>query len=112
MKLQTLLVLLSVAVFLAMPVLAANDINGRWTAPFNREGTPVTLVMNLKVSGADVNGTMTTARGPEMNIENGKLDGDKISFETNLEGPGGRKFNIHYSGTVREDSIKLQGEMN
>ena len=90
----------------------SKDISGRWVAPFNREGTPVTIVMNLKVSGNDVTGTITHARGMEMKIENGKLDGEKISFETNVEAPNGRKFNFHYEGEVSNDSIKLHSVVN
>lgn len=88
------------------------DISGRWVAPFNREGTPVTIVMNLKVSGNDVTGTITHARGMEMKIENGKLEGDKISFETNVEGQNGRKFNFHYEGEISNDSLKLHSVVN
>lgn len=111
-KYRDIFLLLSVLAALIVPAFADKDISGRWTAPFNREGTPVTLVMNLKVSGSDVSGTMTTARGKEMTIENGKLDGDKLTFDCNIEGPGGRKFHLHYVGTVVEDSIKMQGEAN
>lgn len=106
---------LVVAVAMVLACAAAGegkDISGRWVAPFNREGTPVTIVMNLKVSGGEVTGTITHARGMEMKIENGKLEGDQLNFECNIEGPGGRKFNFHYSGDVVEDSIKLRGAVN
>lgn len=88
------------------------ELSGRWVAPFNREGTPVTIVMNLKVSGNDVAGTITHARGMEMKIESGKLEGDKISFETNVEAPNGRKLNFHYEGEVSNDLIKLHSVVN
>ena len=103
--------LLLLALDLTVPAFGA-DISGRWTAPFNREGTPVTIVMNLKVSGSDVTGTITTPRGQELKIENGKLEGDKLTFETNIEGPNGRKFNPHYTGEIKEDAIKMTTEIN
>jgi len=103
--------LLLLALGLTMPAFGA-DITGRWTAPFNREGTPVTIVMNLKVSGSDVTGTITTPRGQELKIENGKLEGEKLTFETNIEGPNGRKFNPHYTGEIKEDAIKMTTEIN
>lgn len=105
--------ILGIAVILVVAALGeAKDISGRWVAPFNREGTPVTIVMNLKISGDQITGTVTNARGIEMTIENGKLEGDRISFETNIESSNGRKFNFHYTGEVVEDSIKLRSEVN
>jgi hypothetical protein len=112
MKTKSMVTLLACVITLAAGAFGqSKDISGRWVAPFNREGTPVTIAMNLKVSGNQVTGTITHARGIVMNIENGKLEGEKISFETNVEN-NGRKFNFHYEGEVGEDSIKLHSVVN
>ena len=84
------------------------DISGRWTAPFNREGTPVTIVMKLAVSGQQVTGTITHARGDVMQMQNGKMDGKKLAFDATRDD----KNMFHYVGTVSEDVIKLQIEYN
>ena len=87
---------------------AAQDktISGRWTAPFNREGTPVTIVMNLSVSGQRVTGTITHARGDVMQIQSGTLENNRLTFDATDDD----KYTYHYSGDAAEDLIRLHIE--
>lgn len=94
--------------FSAVALAETKSIDGRWTAPFNREGTPVTIVMNLVLSSRQVTGTITHARGDVMKIRNGKLEGTKLSFDaTDDDGDS-----YHYAGEASDDLIKLRIEYN
>lgn len=107
MKTRLKLIVPFLFVLVPFAVLAqTKNISGRWTAPFNREGTPVTIVMNLVVSDQHVAGTVTHARGDVMQIQNGKLEGNKLAFDAADDD----KYTYHYSGDVGEDLIKLHIE--
>ena len=108
-RLKQSVVTLSLLLFFSLGAPAeTKDISGRWTAPFNREGKAVTIVMNLVVSGQRVTGTITHARGDVMQIQNGKLEGKKLAFDATDDD----KDTYHYTGDASEDVIKLQIEYN
>jgi len=84
----------------------AADFNGKWTADVpGRNGTPQTLTMDLKVDGATVTGKVSTPRG-DIDISNGKVDGDNISFDTVLSF-NGNSITISYKGKADGDTIKF-----
>jgi len=90
------------------PVAAqAADFNGKWTADVQgRNGNTQTLTFDLHVDGSTVTGKVTTPRG-EMDISNGKVDGDNISFDTVMNF-NGNSFTMNYKGTADgADGIKF-----
>lgn len=88
---------------------AAADVAGKWTAQVpGRGGDPVTTNITLQVDGAKLTGTISTPQG-ETKIEDGKVDGDKISFVTNVNF-GGNAVKIIYKGTVSGAEIKFTRE--
>ena len=96
------------ALFLALaPVAAlAADFNGKWTAEVEGRMGPQTITFDFHVDGTTLTGKITTPRG-DMDISNGKVDGDSISFDQVMNF-NGNSFTMSYKGTADgADSIKF-----
>ncbi|MFZ1941185.1 MAG: hypothetical protein WBA18_00130 [Terracidiphilus sp.] len=95
------------AMLLALaPVAAlAADFNGKWTAEVQGRNGMQTVTFDIHVDGSTVTGKITTPRG-EMDITNGKVDGDNISFDTTMS-MNGNSFTMNYKGTADGDNIKF-----
>jgi len=91
-------------------VALAADASGKWTGeiPGGRGNQPVTL--NLKAEGAKLTGTIAAGQAPEAPIEEGKVDGDKISFSRTAPGRDGTPNKQTYTGTVKGDTIEITRE--
>lgn len=81
-------------------VLAAADVSGTWVGAMDTPGGVFSTTIQLQ-SGATLTGTVKTDMF-EGKIEKAKLDGDKISFELNIE-----QGRLLYEGTVAGDELKL-----
>ncbi len=82
----------------------AADVNGKYTADVpGRQGNTQQTTFTLKSSGGTVSGTVANQRG-EMEITNGKMDGDNISFSTTMKMQD-REMKMNYKGKVSGDSI-------
>jgi len=104
---RTLITLVAV---LGLTVAAfAADITGKWTAEVQGRNGAQTMTMNLKADGATVTGTITTPRGDNP-IQNGKLDGDNVSFTQHMEF-NGNAVDVKYEGKVSGDTIKFTRAM-
>lgn len=89
----------------AISVFAA-DVTGKWMATVpSRDGGTREVTYNFKADGEKLTGTMSTPQG-EREIENGKLDGDNVSFTMSM---GQRKMN--YAGKVEGDELKMKMTM-
>ena len=87
--------------------LGAIDISGKWTGSFeaqNNEGEKRTepVFMVLKQEGDKLTGSGGPNEGEQHAFQNGKVEGDKVSFEIAL-GNGGT---IYFNLTVTGDEIK------
>ena len=101
MKLRTLACLVATAV-----TMLAADINGKWTATMQgRNGNSREVTYNLKADGSKLTGTMTTPMG-EREIENGKIDGDTVSWSQTMNFQGESRT-MNYTGKVEGDVIKV-----
>jgi hypothetical protein len=97
---------LALSCLLAVAAWAA-DVTGKWTAEVQgRQGTQ-TVTMNLKADGAALTGSFQGARGGAVDISDGKVDGDKISFSITREFQG-NSIKILYQGTAAGDEIKFK----
>ena len=85
----------------------AADVTGKWVseAPAGGKGGPQTLT--LKQAGGDLSGSVDAGRGGPTDISNGKVDGDKVSFEVTRDMGDKGKFTSKYSGTVAGTTIKM-----
>ncbi len=88
-------------------VLAAADAAGKWVAEMpGRDGNTMKQTYDLKVDGSTLTGTVSGGRGGETPIQNGKVDGNNISFEV-TRSRGGDSFTMKYTGTIDGDTLKL-----
>jgi hypothetical protein len=84
----------------------AADIDGKWTSQVQgRRGTRTETLM-LKTSGNTLTGTLQGERGEPVEITNGTIDGDNISF-TVVRQFGQNKFTQEYKGTVSGGELKV-----
>jgi hypothetical protein len=97
------LVLLACA--LAVVALAA-DVSGKWAFETQGRNGAVTNTLTLKASGGSLTGSLAGGRGGEVNISDGKVDGDNISF-TVVREFNGNQITTKYSGKVAGDTINL-----
>jgi hypothetical protein len=98
--------MLAVAILALGSVAAlAADFNGKWSGTVQGMRGPQNISFNLKVDGATVTGTITTPRG-DVDISNGKVDGDTISFDQVMNF-NGNSFTFSYKGTIAGDAIKF-----
>lgn len=89
---------------LSSTVLAA-DVTGKWKGPM--EGTGADVVLDLKVEGMSVTGTMSDSEGKPRPITKGSLDGDKISLTVASEYQG-NPITLLVTGTVSGDTMNLK----
>jgi len=82
------------------------DLSGRWTGTFNRNGTAVTLVLNLKSSDNRVTGVLVDPGGNQMPIQEWKLEGEQLVFTVSAKEHGHSRTD-HLVGVVEGDLIKL-----
>ncbi len=88
---------------LMLPLLMAADVTGKWKAEFTTpDGTPRVNTFTLKSEGDRVTGTVAGTQD-ETPIQNGKLNGDEVSFSA--ERPFGR---FEYKGKVSANEIKFK----
>ena len=88
----------------------AADVTGKWTAEMRgRQGNTQEVTFNFKADGDKLTGSMTTPRG-EIDIQDGKIDGDNISFNQTFE-RGGNSMTFVYKGQVKGDTIEFTREM-
>ncbi len=102
-----------VGLFLLTGLAAAASIDGKWVSErkMERDGQSFTITQtfDLKAEGNKVTGKITMAFGDmeprTMDIKDGKIDGNKFSFVTEMSTPNG-DFKMTYEGTVEGDTLK------
>jgi hypothetical protein len=85
-------------------LLMAADISGKWSGK-GEEGPE--WVFNFKAEGAKLTGTMVGADGKERPINDGKLEGDNLSFSVDSEWQG-NAIKLVMKGKVAGDKINLR----
>jgi hypothetical protein len=69
-------------------LLSAADVTGVWKGSFDYNGTTVPLTFDMKSSEGAVTGTVSGLPTPNVEIKDGKLDGDTVTFSVNIEYQG------------------------
>jgi hypothetical protein len=80
----------------------AADVTGKWSGEINGPNGGMTLNANFKQDGAKLTGTMDGPGGP-MQIEDGKVEGEKIVFAVSFNG-----MKIVHEGSIKGETISLQ----
>jgi hypothetical protein len=97
--------LIAAAVLLAMTASAA-DVSGKWVGQMpTRNGETRETTFDLKSDGDKLSGTMSGPQG-EIDIKDGKISGNDISFKVPLEF-NGNSFVLIFKGTISGDQIKF-----
>lgn len=96
-------------VLLATPAAAA-DVDGRWTGSLETPMGVVPVTFVFKAEGERLTGHMLGMEGMEIQITNGKIEGDKISYQVNID-LGGMPLELMYKGVVTSAEIKLDMEV-
>lgn len=97
-----LLLLAAVAVFAA-------DATGKWVAQVpGRNGQMREVTFNLKADGSSLGGTVSGRQG-DVQISDGKIDGDSLSFSQVMEF-NGNSVKLIYKGKISGDEIKFTRE--
>jgi hypothetical protein len=94
--------------FLAVPASAA-DVDGKWTGMIDTPNGAVNVGFTFMANGAALTGSTTAPDGSEVPIKDGKIDGDKIAFNVELDF-GGMPFVLNYTGVVSAEEIKLTAD--
>ena len=89
----------------------AADVTGKWTAEVpGRGGNMQTNTIVLKQDGTKVTGTLDGGRGGPVEITNGKVEGDTVSF-TVVRNFNGNEIKQTFKGTVSGSEIKFTRTM-
>jgi hypothetical protein len=88
--------------FTAVPAFAA-DLTGTWTGDMvTPNGDSFQITFTFKQDGAKLTGTVSGPQGDPLEITEGKVDGDKLSFNVSFNG-----MTIRHEGVVSGETIKL-----
>jgi len=96
---------------LATGVAFAADVTGKWTGEFGGpDGGGMTITFNFKQDGTKLTGTTEGPGGEQLEIKDGKVEGDKISFMVSFD-RGGGDMKILHEGVIKGDEITLNVKM-
>ena len=86
--------------------LHAAGVDGKWEAEIEGPRGPMVLVFDLKAEGDTVTGTIGNDMMGEVQIQDGKVSGDEVSFvQTMMRGDFEVRFK--FAGTVSGDEMEL-----
>ena len=99
---KALLVLMALFAMVA----SAADISGKWKGTAEGPNGPIERTFNFKVDGAKLSGETESEMMGKSTITDGKIEGNNISFTItgNIQG---NEMKLNYKGTVSGDTIKL-----
>ena len=102
---KALVLMMAISMF-SLVALAA-DVSGTWTGIFHtREGGAFETNLVLKGSGDALIGTFQQGNSDEVQIENGKINGDQVTFNI-TRGSGEKTRKVNFTGKVDGNNMKL-----
>jgi autotransporter translocation and assembly factor TamB len=104
-------ILLSIALLtLGTLTASAADVSGTWKGTAQTPNGPVERTFNFKVDGNKLTGDTTSEMFGKSVIEDGKVDGDNISFTITIDFQG-NEGKVNYNGKVDGDTINFKVEI-
>ena len=101
----------ALAILLAATPTFAADVDGKWSGTISVAGVgDVPVAFEFKADGATLTGSTLSPDGMSVNIKDGKIDSDKITFLVSLD-LGGMPLDITYSGVVTPAELKMKAEV-
>jgi hypothetical protein len=79
-----------------------SGIDGKWKGIMHGPNGDAEIIFNFQVTGDSLSGTVSSPMG-EMEISNGKVDGDNFSFDVNAN-----NMTISHKCTLMGDSISVE----
>jgi hypothetical protein len=70
----------------------------------------ITTTLDLKADGSTLTGSVTSGFGERVRtveIQNGKIDGNKVTFMTKQRTRDGEERDVNWTGTLEGDELKL-----
>jgi hypothetical protein len=93
----------ALAMMMTTATAMAADVTGKWTGETKTsDGNSFQLTFTFKQDGANLTGNVQGPQGDAIEISNGKVDGDKFTFDVSFNG-----MTIHHDCTVSGDEIKM-----
>ena len=102
--------LLSITLLLLAATALAADISGTWKGTAETPQGSFERTFNFKVDGNKLTGETTSSAFGKSTIEDGKIDGDNISFTITMNAQG-NDIQVLYKGKVAGDEIKFTVEI-
>lgn len=84
----------------------AVDVNGNWAGSFDFNGTSMPVTFKLKSGGGAVTGTVEGMGPAPIEIKDGKIDGDTVTFTINVDYQG-QTYMLAYKGKVQAGQINF-----
>ncbi len=104
---RNVLKLAVLAAFLGvLPCAHAADVTGTWKGSFDFQGTNVPVAIHLTAVGSTVTGTVEGLATAPIEIHDGKLDGDSLTFWLNSDYEG-TTYKLVYKGKVGVGQIEF-----
>ena len=91
-------------------VASAADVTGKWKGKADTPAGPVERTFVFKVDGTKLTGETASDMFGKSTIDNGKIDGDNLSFTITLK-YGGNEVQANYKGKVDGDQIHFSVEV-
>ena len=105
---------LTTALVLALTLIAAPafaaDVDGKWAGTISTPGGDFPVAFEFKSDGTKLTGTTLSPDGMNINIKDGKIDGEKITFGVSFDF-GGMALDIAYSGVVSPTEVKMTADV-
>jgi hypothetical protein len=105
MEMKRALTLVGSFVLLAATLPAA-DISGKWKAQFQGGDSTRELGFDFKVQGENLTGTVSGLRDKAVEIKEGKVQGDTVTFSVMSEWQG-EPIKLVYKGQVSGNEIRF-----
>ncbi len=105
---RRLLIALALCALVLVPARAA-DVDGKWTGSLDTPMGALPMEFNFKADGPALSGSMLGPDGGQIPIKNGKVDGNKISFNVSIDF-GGMALDFAYTGTVSADTLEMSSD--
>lgn len=84
------------------------DVSGTWKGSVpGRDGNTREISFQFKADGGKLTGSMLGPMGNEVDISEGKVDGQDLSFKVVLE-LNGSAVSLNYTGKLDGDDLKLK----
>jgi hypothetical protein len=102
---RTALRILLLAALCLIPALAADRIDGKWTATYDTQAGSITTTWDLKSDGTKLTGKATSSFG-DRDVTEGKVEGSQVSW-VEVINTGDVSVRVVCKGTLSGDELKL-----